>query len=130
MEPNKFIDLVKKELGFLMENHIKVSRAVYGMATSKGLVDGVGENASPEIILAKYDEIGGFITKNGYKVKNRTFFDPKTKKPVENPKIVLLIKMNGEFVEHEEGADESFEIKVAKKQFEEKKRGRPKKEKE
>lgn len=120
MDTQKFINFVKKELGFVMENVNKVSRAVYGTATNQGLVGGVGVNASAKEILANYDQLNGYITKEGYKVKNRAFFDAITKKPVAKPKIVFIIKMNGEFVEHEEGTKESLELQVAKKQHEEK----------
>ena len=116
METQKFIDAVLEKFGVRMENTDKLSRAVYGTSTSAGLVGGVGEDATPEVILAKYDEVGGYITKDGFKVKNGLFFDRKTKQPVEAKKIVLLIKMNGEVVEHTEGEAESLEIKVAKKQ--------------
>lgn len=125
METQKFIDAVLEKFGVRMENTDKVSRAVYGTSTSQGLVGGVGEDASVEAILAKYDEIGGYISKDGFKVKNGIFFDKKTRQPVEAKKIVLLIKMNGEVIEHTEGEPESLEIKVAKKQAKE---GKKKKE--
>ncbi len=112
----KFIDLVLNELGIQMVNEEKVERAVYGMATSRGLVDGLGEDASAEDILAKYDDMHGFMKKGAYKIKHGTFVDKKTKKFIENPKIILLIKMNGEYVEQPEEEKESLEVKVAKKQ--------------
>ena len=115
-----FIDAVEKAFGVVMVNEEKVGRAVFGMATSRGLVNGVGEGASPEIILAKYDQLHGYMTKGGYKVKHGTFGD-KNGKPIENPKTVLLIKVNGEVVSQEEGAPETPEVKIAKVQA---KRGR------
>lgn len=122
METQKFIDAVLEKFGVRMENTDKVSRAIYGTATGKGLVGGVGEDALVEAILAKYDEIGGYITKDGFKVKNGVFYDRKTRQPVEAKKIVLLIKMNGEVVEHIEGEEESLEIKITKKQVKEKRK--------
>ena len=119
METQKFIDLVREKLGFMMENREKVERVIYGTSTGHGLVGGVGIDASPEKILAKYDELNGYITKNGFKVKNRTFFDFRTKKPIENPQVIYLIKMNGEFREQPEDAEDSLEMKVAKKQAQE-----------
>ena len=120
MEVNKFVDLVKEETGVIMENSEKVERAVYGSASNQGLTGGVGQDASAQEILAKYDQLGGYITKNTYKVKNGVFYDKETKQPVENPEITLLIKVNGEVVEQPEGAPESLEVKVAKKQHKEK----------
>ena len=120
MEINKFVDLVKEETGVIMENSEKVERAVYGSASNQGLTGGVGQDASAQEILAKYDQLGGYITKNTYKVKNGVFYDKETKQPVENPEITLLIKVNGEVVEQPEGAPESLEVKVAKKQHKEK----------
>jgi len=115
-----FIDAVKEKFGILMVNEEKVLRAVFGAATSRGLVNGVGETASPEVILAKYDQLHGYMTKGGYKVKHGTFGD-KNGKPIESPKVVLLIKVNGEVVSQEEGTPETPEVKIAKVQA---KRGR------
>lgn len=117
----KFVDLVREKFGVIMVNTDKVSRAVFGTSTGKGLVGGVGEEASAEVILAKYDEFNGCIRKDGFKVKNGTFVESKTKKPVVNPKIILLIKVNGEYAEQEENAPESLEIKIAKRQAKAKK---------
>ena len=114
--PHKFVDLVEKELGIKMINEEKVTRVIYGIATSKGLIDGLGEDATPEDILAKYDSYHGYMTKDRYKVKHGTFYDEKTKRFAKK-QIVLLIKMNGEYVEQEEDAPESLEIKVAKRAY-------------
>ena len=122
-----FIDKVHSELGFVMENPEKVNRAVYGLATSKGLVGGVGENAKSRVILDKYDELGGYITKDGHKVKTGCFFDRKSSKSIENPVIILVISVNGEFVEQVEGEPETLEVKIAKKQEKEKKSKKGKK---
>src|SRR3990167_672959 len=111
-----FVDKVLSELGFVMENSEKVNRAVFGLATSRGLVGGVGENAEARVILDKYDELGGYITKDGHKVKNGCFFDRKNHKSVEKPIVVLVIRVNGEFVEQVEGEPETLEVKIAKKQ--------------
>ena len=115
-----FIDAIEKAFGIRMVNEEKVGRAVFGMASSRGLVNGVGETASAEVVLAKYDSLHGYMTKGGYKVKHGTFGD-KNGKPIESPKVVLLIKVNGEVVSQEEGAPETPEVKIAKVQA---KRGR------
>ena len=122
MDTQKFIDLVLEKIGVRMENNDKISRAVFGTANGQGLVGGVGKDAKAEEVIAKYDEIGGYITKDGFKVKNGIFFDKKTKKSVDVKKITILVKMNGEYVEHVEGEEESLELKVAKKQAKEKKK--------
>jgi len=118
----KFIDKVLEATGFQMVNENKVERAVYGDPTNKGLEGGVGEDADAETILAKYDQLHGFIKKGGYKVKHGTFFDPNVKRPavkaVTPTKIVVLVKMNGEYVEHELGTEETLEMKIAKEQIE------------
>src|SRR3990167_580953 len=133
-EAQPFIDKVQNELGFEMVNPTKVIRAVKGFDTNKGKAGGVGEEAEAKVILAKYDELGGFVRKGAFKVKMGTFFDKKTKLPIENPKIVLLIKVNGTVVEREDKKDapkQPLEVQVAEelaeKKFEETKakRGRP-----
>lgn len=126
-----FIEKVLNETGFLMVNSDKVVRAIYGMERGQDRIGGVGEEASSAVILAKYDEYNGFITKNGYKVKNRAFFHPKTKQPIEKPKIVFLIRVNDKMREWEEGTAESPEIQIAKRDVQEDQvrrgRGRPRK---
>lgn len=116
-----FVDAVLKEFGLRMINQEKVGRAVFGISTSRGLVDGVGEKASPEVILAKYDQYAGAIFKDEFKVKPGQFFDKETKKPIRPDAITLLIRMNGEYVEFKEGEKETPEIQVAKKQAKAKK---------
>lgn len=123
MNPEKFVNFVRDELGLTMENKDKVTRAVQGTATGRGLEGGVGEEASAVEILAKYDQIGGYITKDGYKVKNGIFFDSKTKKPLNPEKITLLVYVNGNWVENIEGEEETLEVKIAKKQMKESKKG-------
>src|SRR3990167_10140750 len=125
-EAQSFIDKVQSELGFEMVNPIKVIRAVKGFDTNKGKVGGVGEEADAKVILAKYDELGGFVRKGAFKVKMGTFFDKKTKLPVENPKVVLLIKVNGTTVERldtKKSSEQSLDVQVAEeiaeKKFEE-----------
>jgi len=113
---DEMIAKVSKEIGVKMENLEKVDRAVIGVSTSRGRVEGVGEDASAKVVIAKYDSLAGFITMDGVKVKNGSFFDRRTKKPVNKPKLILLIKVNGEVVEQEVGKEESVIVKVAKGQ--------------
>lgn len=109
----KFIDAVEKEFGVLMVNVEKIERSVYGVPTSDGLKGGLGEEATPAQVLAKYDQYLGAIFKGAFKVKNGTFNEKGL--PVKKP-VVLLVRMNGEYVEHQEGEKESVEMQVAKKQ--------------
>jgi len=126
METNNIIKAVLEATGVKMVNEEKVTRAVFGMDTSKGKVDGVGEDAGLDVILAKYDSLHGYMTKGGYKVKYGTFFDKAAYRkgqtvPTKEPKIVLLIKVNGEVVEQEEAAPAPIEVQVAMVQQKKKK---------
>jgi len=121
-EIKSFTDKVLADTGFFMVNPVKVTRAVFGLDTSSGKVGGVGENADSKTILAEYDKLGGYITKNAYKVKPRTFFDIKAARRnqlvvIEKPVITLLIKVNGVVVEQVEGEPETLEVQIAKKQI-------------
>ena len=120
MKEQVFVDLVLKETGFKMEYLPKVQRAIYGIDTADGKKGGVGEDADAKTILAKYDELGGYITQKGYKVKGGAFYDRKRKKILDKPDIVLLIKVNGEVVEYREGDRASLELLLAMKQTQEK----------
>jgi hypothetical protein len=70
--------------GFVLENDEKVYRAIYGSSVSKGkmlggLLNDKGLTDPDKIedidLLAEYDRLGGFITKDGNKVKNGCFYD-------------------------------------------------------
>jgi hypothetical protein len=115
MEAQKFVDLVLNKTGVVMENEEKVVRAVDGTSTNNGLVGGVGRDAEPEVILAKYDYLHGYMTKDGLKVKNGCFYDSKTLQPAKNP-VVFLVSVNGEIVEQKETEVAPVTVEIAKKQ--------------
>lgn len=131
MNTHEIIDKVRGKTGYLMVNAGKAERAIFGSPTNQGLTGGVGEKADSFTILAKYDELMGFVTKDNYKVKNGQFYDKETKEVLKPKKVTLIIKMNGEFIEHTEGEDKSIELQVAMGQIEKsKKDGGKDKEKE
>jgi len=104
--------------GFILANEDKVNRAIYGYKTDKGsLIPGVGEDASPEQILSEYDRLGGFITKDGEKVKNGSFYDYQAKKTRTEPLVMFMTDIDGEIVEVSE--EEAKAVKVARKKKDE-----------
>ena len=120
--------------GFNLANEDKFHRVINGSIGREGQMDGtgVGENASDEVKLAAYDKLGGAIFKGKYKVKMGCFWNFKKKKAVEKPEVVLvLVALDGSFVEIPEGKEIPLEVKAMElhqeAQKEKKKRGRPKK---
>jgi hypothetical protein len=112
----EIVNNVEKATGYRMENEEKATRAIDGASTSQGLVGGVGRDAEPKVILAKYDQFGGYITIRGIKAKNGQFYDKQTKTPTLPEKALLLIRVNGELIEQVDGGEESLEVKIALKQ--------------
>jgi hypothetical protein len=92
---------------YTLENEDKVKRAIYGTDLDRGRqIGGVGEKAAPELIIAEYDRLGGFITKNGLKVKNGSFYDILKKEPKKEPTPIFIESVEGELIEMtEEGAE-------------------------
>jgi hypothetical protein len=100
--------------GFVLENLDKVNRAINGSITDKGrIVGGVGKDAKPEAILGEYDRLGGYITKDGEKVKNGSFYDYANKEVREKPEVLFVAEIDGDIVDVSE--EEAKAIKVAKK---------------
>ena len=86
--------------GFQIENSEKLERVVYGVLGRGGVLEGgLGENADPELVLAHYDKLAGFITKDGVKVKTGSFYDFKAKAPRKEPEVVFVYKVGGDNVE-------------------------------
>lgn len=125
-----------KVLDFVLENDEKVNRAVEGSMTRQGaLVNGIGKfevkppvvvdgkevklsekeqkEAYDKLLLAHYDKLGGYITKDGVKVKTGSFYDFKNKTPRFAPELTFIAEVEGELIEVTE--DEAKAIKVAKK---------------
>lgn len=81
---------------YTLVNDEKIDRAVNGSMTRGGmLTGGVGRNADEDVLLSKYDELGGLIMKGKLKVKTGSFFDFKEKKTRLEPKVLFEMSMNG-----------------------------------
>lgn len=71
--------------GYILVNTEKYNRVIYGIPGPKGeLINALGEDAPPELVLAHYDKHMGLIkTKDGRKLEHGCFWDFKKKKPKE-----------------------------------------------
>lgn len=99
---------------YVAENAEKWDRAVNGALGGEGtLVGGVGAGATPLEKLQQYDKLGGYITVGGRKVKTGAFFDHKRNEAVEDPRPVLLFRVNGEEVEVPVGEELPVEVQAA-----------------
>lgn len=85
--------------GFVLENADKLERVVMGDMQRNGMVGGVGEDADPALVLARYDRIAGLITKDGTRVKTGSFWDFKANTPRETPEITFVYNIGGDTVE-------------------------------
>jgi len=89
--------------GFRLENEDKLERVINGDLGREGsLVGGMGEKEArenPSLVLARYDKLAGFITKDGVKIKTGSFWDFKKKCPRETPEIMYIFNIGGERVE-------------------------------
>lgn len=99
---------------FVLENEEKLNRALHGTVTRGGkLTGGVGEDAPEEAIIAEYDRLGGYITKDDLKVMMGSFYDFDKKKPREKPEVTFVAKIDGDLIEVTE--DEAQALETAKK---------------
>jgi len=89
--------------GFVLENSEKIERVINGELGREGsLVGGMGEKEAkenPSLVLARYDKIAGYITKDGVKIKTGSFWDFKKKCPREKPEVMYIFRIGGESVE-------------------------------
>lgn len=86
--------------GFQIENADKLERVIFGTVGRAGeQVGGLGLDAEPEIVLANYDKLAGFITKDGVKVKTGSFWDFKLKAPRTTPEVMFIFNIGGDNVE-------------------------------
>jgi hypothetical protein len=129
---------MKVQNKYELVNEEKVVRALEGTQRLNGTVfGGVGEGAYKEDgvwkkvgveltkeevdvleskLLAEYDKLGGMIKVEGDsagKVVHGSFYDFKSKKPLEAPVVMMQYKINGQFVIIPLGK-ETGEIKAAK----------------
>lgn len=87
----------KQVLEFSLVNDEKVKRALHGSLGREGkLYGGVGDEASPEALLAEYDRLGGLITKGGLRVKMGSFYDFEKKQPRPELELAFLADVDGE----------------------------------
>lgn len=86
--------------GFQIENAEKLERVVMGVVSRAGTLEGgLGLDADPELVLANYDKLAGFITKDGVKIKTGSFWDFKAKAPRKEPQIMFIYNIGGDNVE-------------------------------
>lgn len=86
--------------GFQLENDEKLSRVVFGVMGRAGILQGgLGEEATPELVIAHYDKLAGYITKDGVKIKTGSFWDFKAKAPRDEPVITFIFNVGGDKVE-------------------------------
>lgn len=97
--------------GFVLENHDKLQRVLEGDVMTQGLPQGgliekYGDisKVPPSEVLARYDKIGGLITKDigsdvRVKIKTGSFWDVRKKAPREEPMVKYLFIVGGEKVE-------------------------------
>ncbi len=85
--------------GFVLETADKLERVVMGDMQRNGLVGGVGEDADPALVLARYDRIAGLITKDGTRIKTGSFWDFKAGVPRETPEIMFSYNIGGDIVD-------------------------------
>jgi hypothetical protein len=106
---------VLEGLGLELVNEEKVNRVVMGNLGKDGaLIGGLGEDASPEAIVAAYDKIGGLIRKNGDTIRTGSFYDFKGKKPHAKPQVEYVYRINGKEVYVPEGQELPGLVKAAK----------------
>lgn len=86
--------------GFQLENEEKLNRVVNGVVGRAGVPQGgLGVDAKPELVLAHYDKLAGYITKDGVKIKTGSFWDFKAQKPRTEPDIKFIFNVGGDKVE-------------------------------
>ena len=105
-----------KQGTFDLPNQNKLDRVIEPITGASGqLIEGLGHDAKHEDILVAYDKIAGYIRgKEGSKVKPGCFYDHKTGKAFDDPKVIYTFRINARTVEVP--ADEAFPVEVQAKQ--------------
>lgn len=103
--------------GYTLANADKLNRAIFGSTGERGaLSGGVGEDASPEEVLAAYDRLGGLILKGSAKVKTGSFWDFEEKEARKEPEVTLVFRdLKGRLVEIAEDEEVPVEVQAAEK---------------
>lgn len=111
---NKLSTIIEyKNKKYKCANAEKFRRTIYGMDDSGNpRVPGIGENAKPEMILAVYDRLGGYIqNEDGFKVMSGAFCNYRASRIKEitatvineKPEVILEATVNGIVYEWIEG---------------------------
>lgn len=118
--------------GFVLENHDKLQRAVEGEVKRAGVPEGgllqeYGELSKipPALVLAHYDRLAGYITKNvggsgSVKVKTGSFWDFKKKAPRPKPKLMYIFNVGGTKVEVDNPANLAVAVTTVERALSEK----------
>lgn len=91
--------------GYVLENPDKLDRVIHGEVKRAGAAEGgLGEEADPNLVLAHYDKLAGYITKDigsdkRVKIKTGSFWDFKRKAPKATPDVRYLFRVGGEDIE-------------------------------
>lgn len=89
--------------GFEMRNPDKLERVVMGNMGRAGVLEGgLTEEVAiknPELVLAHYDKLAGYITKDGIKIKTGSFWDFKGKAPRKVPEVMYIFSIGADKVE-------------------------------
>ena len=119
--------------GFVLENADKLTRVIEGEVKRAGVPEGgllaqYGdiEKIPKELVLAHYDKLAGFITKNvggdrRVKIKTGSFWDFRKKKPHDEPKVIYLFRVGGEQVEVDDPSKLAQAVTTVEVALEEKK---------
>ncbi len=98
--------------GFELKNAHKLDRAINGTPGSKGVINGGVGSSDEGKIIAEYDRLGGFIVKDGYKLKTGCFWDFKNNCVFKKPQIIFLVKVGDKEVEVPEGEPMPKEVEA------------------
>ena len=105
--------------GFVLENPDKLERVINGeLGRTGSLEGGMGEKEArdnPSLVLARYDRIAGYITKDGVKIKTGSFWDFKKKCPRETPDVMYIFNIGGEKIEVDEPSNLAAAVSTVQK---------------
>lgn len=112
--------------GYVLQNAEKLERVIFGNMGRGGVLEGgLGlEQAekNPSLVLAHYDKLAGYITKDGIKIKTGSFWDftRGVNKPRKEPEIMYVFNIGGEKVEVDNPQNLSQAINTVQKAVKEK----------
>lgn len=112
--------------GYVLQNPDKIERVVFGNVGRGGTLEGglglEGAEKNPSLVLAHYDKIAGYITKDGIKIKTGSFWDftRGVNKPRKTPEIMYIFNVGGENVEVDDPKNLAQAISTVQKTIKEK----------